>query len=336
MSVRQIECQWPFTDKMTLSLTAETEFTIMIILLLIVLTLSSCSGGTRPEEASFPYVQIPQMTVGTEMAGTYAAEHFWDPFFEMSKGHLGDTSTIGGLSKSAFEGGFADFVNLLWQLPNQMALDCQKKLVDRAEKIELERPENPIWNFLLELEEHYFSNPQSPFRSEELYLPVIEKLIATPLTSEAEKEAFTSLYRYYSLNRIGCPAADFPFTTASGRTMRLHQVESDLTILLFSNPGCHECKATIDALKSDRGIEEMIRNGYLKIVNIYPDSDVEAWKEYLPNYPQEWINGFEESGLLRDGGLYNMRAIPSIYLLDGEKRVIMKDVPVEKVLTSRQ
>ena len=53
----------------------------------------------------------------------------------------------------------------------------------------------------------------------------------------------------------------------------------------------------------------------------------------MPIYPEEWYNGFDPDLIIRNDLLYNVRAIPSLYLLDAEKRVILKDAPENKVFS---
>ncbi|MBO7320662.1 MAG: DUF5106 domain-containing protein, partial [Bacteroidales bacterium] len=52
------------------------------------------------------------------------------------------------------------------------------------------------------------------------------------------------------------------------------------------------------------------------------------WYKYMPIYPENWINCHNEDLKIRGENLYDVRAIPSLYLLDREKRVILKDAPV--------
>ena len=51
----------------------------------------------------------------------------------------------------------------------------------------------------------------------------------------------------------------------------------------------------------------------------------------MPIYPDEWYNGFDPDMVIRNDELYNVRAIPSLYLLDKDKRVILKDAPENKI-----
>ena len=88
----------------------------------------------------------------------------------------------------------------------------------------------------------------------------------------------------------------------------------------------------INMLKSDVKVSDMIASGRMVVLNIYIDEDLQSWMDYMPVYPQEWYNGFDPDLVIRTDNLYSVRAIPSLYLLDDQKRVIMKDAPEDKVL----
>ena len=91
------------------------------------------------------------------------------------------------------------------------------------------------------------------------------------------------------------------------------------------------CIEIINMLKAEPAVAQMIADGRLAVLNIYIDEDLQGWKEYMSVYPEEWYNGFDPDLVIRTDNLYNVRAIPSLYLLDSDKRVIMKDAPENKV-----
>jgi thiol-disulfide isomerase/thioredoxin len=171
----------------------------------------------------------------------------------------------------------------------------------------------------------YLYNPNSPLRNEEMYIPVEEAKLKSQFVSDDDKAEAAALLPRLKLNRVGTPAADFTFTLRSGSKMDLYEVKADNTIMFFSNPGCEDCKAVIDQLMSLQGLNEAIADGKLAVVNVYPDEDLKEWFAYAPVYPDNWYNGFDQD-LAVGGGLYNLRAIPSLYLLDKDKKVIFKDV----------
>ncbi len=78
----------------------------------------------------------------------------------------------------------------------------------------------------------------------------------------------------------------------------------------------------------------MVASGRLAVVNVYIDEDIEAWKGYQDYYPDEWFNGYDPSFSIRQDIKYNVRAIPSLYLLDADKTVLMKDAPENRIFTA--
>ena len=111
--------------------------------------------------------------------------------------------------------------------------------------------------------------------------------------------------------------------------MSLYGIKSEYTILFFSNPGCPNCREVMESLQSLPGIDALIENKQLAVANIYPDEDLGEWIKYSEIYPKNWLNGYDHMLAVNNTPLYNLRAIPSVYLLDKEKRVILKDVPTD-------
>lgn len=60
---------------------------------------------------------------------------------------------------------------------------------------------------------------------------------------------------------------------------------------------------------------------------------------YREQIPASWINAYDDGCVLREKGLYDLSAIPSLYLLDAQKRVLVKDATdvalVEEVIDRR-
>ena len=83
----------------------------------------------------------------------------------------------------------------------------------------------------------------------------------------------------------------------------------------------------------------MIKRGRLKVVALYPDEDLAEWREYRGHIPPSWINGYDAGCVVREKSLYDLHAIPTLYLLDRDKRVLVKDstdVPyIEEVIDRR-
>jgi len=225
---------------------------------------------------------------------------------------------------------FERYVGELLTLPLDVALARQDSLM-RSTAADTAR-----WRQTVRLQEFFLMDPDSPYRNEDLYIPVLESLLASPLTPESERLHAEWVSPRIRLNRIGTTAADFSFITRDGRPHTLHgtidRLKPEQTLLFFSNPGCPNCKEITEALSATPSIQARIEEGRLAVLSIYPDEDLEAWYDYLPEYPEEWICGYDPDQVIRSDTRYWLRAIPSLYLLDKEKRVILKDAPPERLI----
>ena len=74
-------------------------------------------------------------------------------------------------------------------------------------------------------------------------------------------------------------------------------------------------------------ISALEASGRLKVVDIYIDQEIDLWKERMASYPKNWINGYDPDYVIRQDLIYDVRAVPSIYLLDRDKTVLLKDAP---------
>jgi hypothetical protein len=191
-----------------------------------------------------------------------------------------------------------------------------------------------VFETFTELSYKYLYAPNSPVRNEDYYHPFVKRLSTYEGISPEMRAKYAHDARMTSLNRIGTIAADFRFADKRGVIRTLHSIQSPFTLLFFSNPGCDACYNIIEMLKGQEVIAGMIKSGYLSVLNIYIDEDLQAWRDYMPIYPDEWYNGFDPDLAIRTDNLYSVRAIPSLYLLDQDKRVIMKDAPENRILNA--
>lgn len=169
------------------------------------------------------------------------------------------------------------------------------------------------------------SDPNSQIRNEELYIPLLEAVIASPFYDSTEKIRPRYQLEMARKNRVGQPAADFIYTLADGKQGNLYAVEAPFTLVYINNPDCHACEELQGMLSTSFVIGNQLKSGKLRIVAIYPDEDLEAWRKHLKEIPAEWINGYDADLTMRKEESYDLRAIPSLYLLDKDKKVLLKD-----------
>ena len=300
-----------------------TRVKFIIPVLALAFALCSCGGrggsGTVAEKP-FPMVQVPSVMAGDEaQVLEYLAEHYFDLWIKGPQ----------GVPPIEVDQAVANYVAVLDLMDVPAAAKCVGKMFAKAEGSQLDSAQ--FFMFAGKLE-HYLYDPNSPERNEDFYLPVVKTLAHSPRTPENLREQYSHTAQMCSLNRYGDVAPDFEAVTADGRVFSLHEIEAQYTMLFFSNPGCAACKEIVDAIVDARDLERWIAEGRLAIVNIYIDQEVDKWREYEPDYPRSWITGYDCEYKIREDILYNVRAIPSLYLLDSGKRVLLKDAPTEKTI----
>lgn len=313
---------------------------IFTILLLAVFAVS-CGNGKKAEQFTalpFPDCTPPGMLENPLDRAEYVAEHYWDAITDPSREYPSDSLLLSGVRRTDVEQKFADWTSVLDMIPFQKAEKAVSRLYGRAMACGSKDSISDMLRSFSDLVYKYFYDPNSPVRNEDYYNVFVSRLSEHPGLSPEIQGRYEYDSRMTSLNRTGTVASDFTFADKRGRMHTLHGIKAPLTLLFFSNPGCEACLNIINVLKGESKITQMISSGELAVLNIYIDEDLQGWRDYMPIYPEEWYNGFDPDLVIRNDKLYNVRAIPSLYLLDEEKRVILKDAPENRlfnVLLSR-
>ena len=299
-----------------------------------IMMLAGCKGGNsgkkaagNPADNRFPMPEVPAMITDQRQALEYIVAHFWDKFLAEDRPGVQDTSLVRGFPEEAFTDYMCQYALYLRASSPENGLAACRSFLGKVEQMQLDNPGSTLWTKITNAYYDVMEDPNSPYRNEEYCIPLIEKRATSTLSTDAEKARAKHDLPLFCLNRLGEKAADFAFTLRNGRVMHLYDIDSEYTIIFFSNPGCTNCREVMDQLKNFPGIDDIIAEKRLAIANVYPDEDLSAWIQYSPIYPTNWYNGYDHLLAVNNTPLYNIRAIPSIYLLDKEKKVLIKDSP---------
>lgn len=309
----------------------------MICLVAVLAQVQGCGAGKQEcSPVQFPQVEVPSYINDREQAVNYMARKFWDKFFAMENTCTGDSSAVHGVDSLSFEEAFGLYARLLTMADAKSAAASETALFAGLDSLALQGERKPLLR-IMERMEHYFYNPISPVLDEEIYLQALNGILAARSLDDVEKMQYEYQHRICSMNRVGTPAADFGFRQLlspgrySDKTL-YKDVKGEYTLLFFNNPDCGSCAEILQAMK-DSPIGAMVQDGRLEVLAMYIDEDLAAWHRNRDKYPAGWIYAHDPEMVLRDNTVYGLRAIPSLYLLDKEKRVILKDAPVDKVIS---
>ncbi len=303
----------------------------LFFILILALTTAACSLKSKERKAEplsvarseFRVPVVPRH-ISPDAVRDYMLEHYWDNF------DFADTLRLASLDTMQMLRAYATYVGELVGPENGEPI---RRLMQRA------AISRPMTDYFAMLAERVLHDPNSPLRSDELYIPVLEALVASPHYDRYEKLAPEYDLRLASQNRVGRAANDILYTLADNNCHSLYDLKSDYTLIYFHNPGCAMCRDISAALQRSPLIAAMLKERRLTLLALYPDEDLEAWQSHSSEIPREWINAIDRGCTLRRTESYDLRAIPSLYLLDGEKRVVLKDCTdvglVEHLLAQR-
>ena len=213
---------------------------------------------------------------------------------------------------------FARFLlNLEQQTPTQQEEQIGT-LLTKAEQ------NNATACFLL-LADKYLHDPNSPYRNDERYLLFLQYAATHQLADYTTNPRYQKHYTMVQKNRVGHKATDFLYTTQAGEKGRLYLLQSKYILLFFHDPDCEECQYVKKQLENQHAY--FAQKG-IQVVAVYIDDKVEVWQK--AQYPSTWLSVYAPEIDKQD--LYDIKALPTLYLLDYQKRVVLKDAQVEQVI----
>ena len=181
------------------------------------------------------------MISGQQEALEYLAQNYWNNVTDPSNLYPSDSVLMNGVRKADVEQKFADWTYILEAAGPDIWSKAVAGLYDRALRCEQADTSSNVFETFVALVDKYMYNPNSPMRNEDMYLHFIRKYAEYEGLSEIEKDKFRRQARLCALNRIGEKAADFRFADKRGRIRNLYDIDAELTLLFFSNPGCNAC-----------------------------------------------------------------------------------------------
>lgn len=265
-----------------------------------------------------PLPEIPDSIRITSHRAAYLAEHFWDA--------MDFRDTLRSRNTDFMEQNFSNFISVLPLTYQPAQRAAVEELLYKAET------DSVAYILLTDIAETYLYDPNSPMLSEDLYMLFLEKFIDSPILGEYGTLRYRWQLEAVRKNRPGTIAANFAYITPDNRKKTLYRTPTagDL-ILVFYDPDCEHCKETMTALQRDETLTRMISDNQLSVLAIHSGDSHELWAETALSLPPDWIAGYED-GSMQEKGLYVFRAMPTLYLLGRNKRVILKDVPVERLI----
>ena len=269
--------------------------------------------GISAQDVQFPFPEVPALMTDTQARLRFVLENFW------SRYDFADASTY---NEQVGEQGFSEFINLMTYADAATQKTAVAELMKRIGK------DSRLMKRFDSLTDHYLGNPNSPLRNDVVYEQMLRGLLTSTVLDEAQRSRMDFRLKMVARNQPGTLAADFEYVDRIGRRHRLYDVQSELTLLVFSDPECEHCHELMPKIMGSKVIAGDRR---LNVISIYPDDNVKAWMQMRPTLPRNWSEGRSPAGKIMHDQTYFLPALPALYLLDKDKRVVLKDATLEQV-----
>ncbi|MBO5407713.1 MAG: DUF5106 domain-containing protein [Bacteroidales bacterium] len=291
----------------------EKKTTILLAALLL-LGSANCFSQEKVSR-KFELPSIPDTLRTIESRFNYVVDHYWNRF---------DFSDTFRIETKETEEALVNYLDLISRLSAGKGQEHLSDLMGKASANSL------MQEYINKLTRKYLVNYDSPMRNELLYVGAA-RYLAENATDPTLKYNAIQDTTMLSLNLPGTKATEFQFTTPTGEIKKIGDVQGKYTVLLFYNPDCKSCSQILEATKRSEIIHKALEEENTTLVAIYPQDDSYIWRKYIETVPDKWINGCDNGMTLISEVLYDLRVLPVFYLLDSNKEVVLKDVPLKTI-----
>ena len=284
-------------------------------LLLIISALFIVYGcKTKETRFVFEHVHIPSVIQDKAEQREYLSYHYWDnmPWKDTS---LSITPII--IKQPYFE-----YLSVINELGLSKAESRLKELAGKSSS-----SSKSVSETFLQLFEETLDNPNSPMRQERLYMAVIDEYIKNLDNGDPLKDRLIWERELLNKNKVGDTAEDFKIIFTDGSVNSLHSISSDYTFIFFFEPDCRVCKESMEYAQKSEIVNKFKDKN--QILAIYTGENISLFEQVASSFPSGWRVGHDLNNMIALERLYDRRASPSVYILDKEKKVLLKDGDIE-------
>ena len=243
---------------------------------------------------------------------TYVAEHQFD-FFTWEDERL--------LGTPVLYNSFKNFAQNILPLDSKITIPIVIKALNESKK------NQKLYFAFFDYLEQEFGSVKSLYRDELLYIAMLQDILNTPDLEETRQLRYEYELNLITKNQPGEQAIDFNILLADGDTTTLYAIDAEVLIIYFQNPDCPTCGEFREKMKNMEVLYHAIVAEKVKVLTIYFEQNEELWRKYLDKSAfKNWTHGWNYDLEISEKHLYDVRMIPTIFVLDKNKKVIAKDL----------
>ncbi|MBK8701293.1 MAG: redoxin domain-containing protein [Saprospiraceae bacterium] len=209
----------------------------------------------------------------------------------------------------------------VWESGDEEAIRATDQLV------EMLKPNEKAYRYYLRYMLNSFSQ-MNKYDLGRIYVYLVRKYVdkgKAPWMSEEDYYRYSNLASHIDRLMTGSLAPDIRFYDRANRPFNVMDVNADLTMLIFWNPDCPNCKKEIPIIASIYNEFSGLGLKILAVCGKKAESVSMCW-EYIDTlqFPAEWLFLADPQTRSNYQVMYHITTFPSIYVLDREKRIVFR------------
>lgn len=287
--------------------------TLVSLVLGIALATCGTAAATAPA-GEVPLPDVPSDIREPQQRADYIIVHFWD-----------NADSLSAYTPEAVEQAFSNYISVFPLASEAARTEAARSLVNRVAKSQSE------FAMFADTADKYLYDPESPIESEDYYILFLNEIIKSPYLDDAAKVRPQWILEMAMKNRPGSRAADFSFVTRDGGESTLSAElgklsgEDSRLLLLFYDPDCGHCRQVMNEIIANPRIAVSVSDGVLSVLAVYSGDEKDLWKDTASRLPETWTVGYDD-GTVYDDAIYNIRTLPTLYLIGADGIVLEKEI----------
>ncbi|MCH4824603.1 AhpC/TSA family protein [Gramella lutea] len=223
--------------------------------------------------------------------------------------------TISGTKTSIIRSEFQKFLKTIKNKKNKDEL-----LYNKIEEIVETNPENNYSSYLLSKYSKEFTQKETQ--------SLLDKIDTTAIAAN-RLEDIKRILNPERILKVGDKIADFSLPDVNGQMVNTKDFRNKIVLIDFWASWCGPCRKKHPKLKR---IYDDYKNDGFEIIGVSTDTNINHWKKAIVKDSIDWINLNENKNYNgKVASRYNIRALPTTYLIDNDGVIISKNITLEEL-----
>ena len=285
------------------------KFFALLSLLLLSLAATKASAQSK---TMFEYPVAPDTCTSLESRCNYSTTHFWDNF-DFHKPLTAETD-------SALQSTFVDYLQIMSSANKNVGQSSVRLLMNKAQA-----NQSNFRRLMATAEYMLYYTPQPLI--DDVYLAFLQSAVEASWMKKDARNHYQEQIRTINNTKLGNEIYNFSITDATGAKRKLYDVPVDsaeIVLLFFTGDGVESSLART-RIDTDLGVNELVKQGYTKVINVYVGDKPKQFLAEASQYPNWTLVATSEYKNL------DVRILPSFVVLDNAHRVMNKNQYVDDI-----